>query len=293
MNRNKRTAVVLAVAIALAAVASVGMYRLVSRMPARDTAVMKTVDVVVAQHPLKLGARLTSDDVKLAKWPADSQVPGTFATVADVVDRGLINDVGENEPLTQARLASREAGAGLPPSIPKGMRAVSVKVNEVIGVAGFVVPGTRVDVMVTLRNSQQLQDSITRVVVSNVQVLTAGTRYDQENAKDGKPIPSTVVTLLVAPDDGERIALAASEGQVMLTLRNPLDTAPTATTGVRTGALFGQPAAAPAPAPAKPRAARPAAHGQPVQPQLPAVPAGKPYTVEAIRGAQRTQEIVR
>ena len=104
------------------------------------------------------------------------------------------------------------------------MRAISVKVNEVVGVAGFVVPGTRVDVMVTLTNRQQDSLSMTRVVVSNVQVLTAGTRYDQENAKDGKPIPSTVVTLLVSPEDGERVALAASEGQIMLTLRNPLDT---------------------------------------------------------------------
>src|SRR5262245_10067499 len=291
MDRNKRTAVVLVIAVMLAGVASLGMYRVVSRMPATETAAVKTVDVVVAQRPLKLGARLASDDVKLAKWPADTQVPGAFAKLEDVVDRGLISDIGENEPLTTARLAPREAGAGLPPSIPPGMRAVSVKVNEVIGVAGFVVPGTRVDVMVTLTNRQQQQDSITRVVVSNVQVLTAGTRYDQENAKDGKPIPSTVVTLLVAPDDGERIALAASEGQIMLTLRNPLDTAPTATTGVRTGGLLGQ--TAEAPAQPKPRAPRASAPAKPVQPEPAAVPATKAYTVEAIRGAKRTEEIVR
>ncbi|HEU4937598.1 MAG TPA: Flp pilus assembly protein CpaB [Vicinamibacterales bacterium] len=290
MDRNKRTAVVLIVAVLLATVASLGMYRAVSRMPKRDSVAMKTVDVVVAQHALKLGARLTNDDVKLAKWPADTQVPGAFAKLEDVVDRGLISDVGENEPLTGARLAPRESGAGLPPSIPAGMRAVSVKVNEVIGVAGFVVPGTRVDVMVTLSNRQQ-QDSITRVVVSNVQVLTAGTRYDQENAKDGKPIPSTVVTLLVAPDDGERIALAASEGQIMLTLRNPLDTAPTATTGVRTAGLLGQ--TAEAPAPAKPRAPRVSAPAKPVQSEPATVPAAKTYTVEAIRAAKRTEEIVR
>jgi len=291
MDRNKRTAVVLIVAVFLAAVASLGMYRVVSRMPARDNTAVKTVDVVVAQHPLKLGARLTNDDVKLAKWPADTQVSGGFAKLEDVVDRGLLSDVSENEPLTSARVAPREAGAGLPPSIPTGMRAVSVKVNEVIGVAGFVVPGTRVDVMVTLTNRQKQQDSITRVVVSNVQVLTAGTRYDQENAKDGKPIPSTVVTLLVAPDDGERIALAASEGQIMLTLRNPLDTAPTATTGVRTSGLLGQ--TAEAPAPAKPRAPHASAPAKPVQSESAAVPATKIYTVEAIRGAKRTQETVR
>ena len=224
MNRNRRTVVVVLVAVLLAAVASFGMYRVVAARPASEGSAVKTVDVVVADHQLPLGTRLTRDHVKLAKWPADTPVPGAFATVDEVVDRGLIATIEENEPLTAAKLAPLEAGAGLPPSIPQGMRAISVKVNEVVGVAGFVVPGTRVDVMVTLTNRQAQQDSVTRVVVSNVQVLTAGTRYDQENAKDGKPIPSTVVTLLVSPEDGERIALAASEGQIMLTLRNPLDT---------------------------------------------------------------------
>ena len=177
MDRNKRTAVVVLVAVLLAAVASLGMYRVVSARPASEGSAVKTVDVVVAQHPLPLGTRLTKDHVKLVKWPADTQVPGAFAKVDEVLDRGLIATVEENEPLIAAKLAPLEAGAGLPPSIPQGMRAISVKVNEVVGVAGFVVPGTRVDVMVTLTNRQAQQESVTRVVVSNVQVLTAGTRY--------------------------------------------------------------------------------------------------------------------
>jgi pilus assembly protein CpaB len=170
------------------------------------------------------------------------------------------------------------------------MRAISVKVTEVVGVAGFVGPGTRVDVMVTLSGKNRDEDSTTRVVVSNAQVLTAGTRYDQEKAKDGAPIPSTVVTLLVTPDDGERVALAASEGQIMLTLRNPLDQDLTATSGVRTAGLFGQPA----PAPAKVPAARRGPAG-PIQPIVATVPAPAPtvYTVEAFRGAKRSEEIVR
>ncbi len=290
MDRNKRTVVVVGVAVLLAAVASFGMYRVVLARPANAGGAVKTVDVVVAQHALALGARLTKDDVKLVKWPADTQVPGTFAKVDAVLDRGLIATVEENEPLIAAKLAPLEAGAGLPPSIPQGMRAISVKVNEVVGVAGFVVPGTRVDVMVTLSNRQAQQDSVTRVVVSNVQVLTAGTRYDQENAKDGKPIPSTVVTLLVSPEDGERIALAASEGQVMLTLRNPLDTSATPTLGTRTSALLGQPEAV---AQATPRAQRASAPAKPVQPEPSAAPAPKVYKVEAIRGAKRSEEIVR
>ena len=286
MDRNKRTAVVVVVAVLLASVASLGIYRVVAARPASAGPAVKTVAVVVAQQPLPLGTRLTKDHIKLVKWPADTQVPGAFAKVEDVLDRGLIATVEANEPLIAAKLAPLGAGAGLPPSIPEGMRAISVKVNEVVGVAGFVVPGTRVDVMVTLTDRQAQQDSLTRVVLSNVQVLTAGTRYDQENAKDGNPIPSTVVTLLVAPEDGERIALAASEGQIMLTLRNPLDTSLTNTPGTRTTALLGQPAVA---APASPRAPR----AKPVQPEPAAAPAPKIYTVEAIRGAKRSEETVR
>ena len=290
MDRNRRTAAVMVIAVLLAAVASLGMYRVVSRRPLGQPA-MKTVDVIVAQHPLKLGTAISKDDIKLVKWPADAQVPAAFAKADDVIGRGLVTDVEENEPFTNAKLAPVGAGAGLPPSIPSGMRAISVKVNEVIGVAGFVVPGTRVDVLVTLTDRQQQQGSTSRVVVSNAQVLTAGTRYDQENARDGKPIPSTVVTLLVSPEDGERLALAASEGQIMLTLRNPLDTAPTATSGVRTAGLLGQ--AAEAPASAKPRAPRASEPAKPVQPEPVAGPATKTYTVEAIRGAKRTEETVR
>ena len=132
---------------------------------------------------------------------------------------------------------------------------------------------------------------MTRVVVSNVQVLTAGTRYDQENAKDGKPIPSTVVTLLVSPEDGERIALAASEGQIMLTLRNPLDTSPTTTTGVRIGGPARS--AGRRPPPATPALARASAPAKPVQTCAGRDSGAEDYTVEAIRGAKRSEETVR
>ena len=288
MNRNRRTAIVLGVAVLMAATASLGVYRIVAAMPAR-AAEITTLDVIVAAHPLKLGTRVTADHVTVVKWPASNPVPGAFTKVEDVVNRGLIATVDQNEPLTETKLAPLEAGAGLPPSIPPGMRAISVKVNEVVGVAGFVVPGTRVDVMVTLSDRQRDQDTLTRVVASNVQVLTAGTRYDQEKAKEGTPIPSTVVTLLLTPDDGERVALAASEGQLMLALRNPLDTDPTATKGVRVGGLFGQP---PAPAP-KPVSLRAKAAPVKAEPAPVAAPAPTPYTVEAIRGAKRSEEIVR
>src|SRR6266487_505696 len=243
MNRNTRTTVVLAIAVAVAALASFGVYRAIQAMSVRQVEVRSLYQVVAATD-MPMGTMITKDLVKLVAWPASSPVSKGFTTIESVVNRGLIDSVAANEPLTETKLASLEAGAGLPPSITEGMRAVSVKVNEVVGVAGFVVPGTHVDVMVTLHHTDS-KDSMTRVVVSDVQVLTAGTRYDQGKSRDGQPIPTSVVTLLVTPSDAERITLAASEGTVMLTLRNPMDRKPTETAGVRTAALLGQAPAAP------------------------------------------------
>ena len=132
----------------------------------------------------------------------------------------------KNEPVLPSKLASKEAGAGLPPVIPEGMRAVSVRVNEVIGVAGYVLPGTRVDVVATASPNQERADMTSKLILSNVQVLTAGTRMEQDQEK-GKPVQVTVVTLLVNPEQSERLALASTEGKIQLALRNPLDqTAP-------------------------------------------------------------------
>jgi pilus assembly protein CpaB len=285
MNRTTRTVVVVGVAVLVAAVASLGAYQAIRRMPVREIEV-RSLYYVVAAHDMPMGSRITKDYVKLVAWPASSPVVKGFTSIESVLNRGLISPVVENEPLTESKLAPIEAGAGLPPSITEGMRAVSVKVNEVIGVAGFVVPGTRVDVLVTLRRDND-RDSMSRVVVSDLQVLTAGTRYDQEKAKDGQPIPTSVVTLLVTPSDAERIALAQSEGQIMLTLRNPLDRKPTDTTGIRTAALLGQPAPQPVVKTDKGRRVA-------VAPPPPVAPiAPKFYTVEAIRAAKRAEEVVR
>ena len=287
MNRTTRTFVVVAIAIAVAALASFGVYRAIQRMPVREVEVRSLYQVVAALD-LPMGTMITKDHVKLVAWPASSPVPKGFTSVESVLNRGLISSIVANEPLTESKLAPLAAGAGLPPSITEGMRAVSVKVNEVIGVAGFVVPGTHVDVMVTLKRDNE-RDSMTRVVVSDVQVLTAGTRYDQEKAKDGQPIQTSVVTLLVTPPDAERVALAASEGSIMLTLRNPMDRKPTDTMGIRTGALLG---AAPAPQPVvKTVANRRIATPAPVP--VAAAPVAKIYTVEAIRAAKRSEEVVR
>ena len=287
MNRTTRTAVVVAIAVVVAAIASFGVYSAIRRMPVREVEV-RSLYQVVAAHDMPMGAMVTKDYVKLVPWPASSPVDKGFTTIESVLNRGLITPVVANEPLTEYNLAPLESGAGLPPSIPEGMRAVSLKVNEVIGVAGFVVPGTHVDVLVTLRRGD---DSISRAVVSDVQVLTAGTRYDQQKARDGQPIPTSVVTLLVSPQDAERVALAANEGQIMLTLRNPMDRKLTDTPGMRTAGLLGQ--AAPQPVVKSVEGRRVAVKPPPPPPPAAVEPVARIYTVEAIRAAKRSEEIVR
>lgn len=282
MNRRNRTLLVLLFAIVLASGASYAMYRTVASMPVREIEVA-TMQVAVAAENLPVGTRLEKEHVKLVGWPSASPIEGSHTNVDAVIGRGLIQSVAINEPLTESKMAKLEAGAGLPPIIPAGMRAMSIRVNEVIGVAGFTVPGTRVDVLVTLNRGDT---GMSRVVLSNVQVLTAGTRIDQEQAKDGKPMPSTVVTLLVTPEDAERIALAQNSGSLMLVLRNPLDIERTETKGARMASLMAPPDAEPVV-----RAVR----GTPrvVTPPPPAPEPPKIYSVEAIRAAKRSEEVIR
>jgi pilus assembly protein CpaB len=280
MNRRNRTLIVVAVAVILASLASFGVYRAIQRIPVREVEVA-TRHVVVANPGkapmLPVGTLLTREQVAIVAWPAASPVPGSFSSVDEVVGRGLIAQVMQNEPITESKLAPRESGAGLPPTIPAGMRAMAVRVNDVIGVAGFTLPGTRVDVIVTVTGNNVSQS---RVVLNNIQVLTAGTVFDHEKSREGQAIPARVVTLLVTPSDAERLALAQTEGAIVLALRNPLDTELVETSGARMSALVGAPPAPPV---------RAVVQGRPrmVQPAPPPPP--KPYTVESIRGARRTE----
>ena len=195
MSRGVRTLLVVLIALVMAGVASYAVYRGIQNMPVREVEVASD-PIVVAAKALPVGALVGPADVRVAGWPRSSPIPGGFAKPDDVVGRGLLAPVLENEPITSAKLAAKEAGAGLAPTIPLGMRAVSVKVDEVVGVAGFIVPGAHVDVLTTVNLDDNLS---TRTVVSNLTVLAAGTRYDQQQAKDGQAIPTTVVTLLSTP----------------------------------------------------------------------------------------------
>jgi pilus assembly protein CpaB len=287
MNRQTRTFIVVAIAIVAATVASYGTYRALSRIPEKPVE-MPTKKAVVAAKQMPLGTLITRDAVKLVDWPAQTPLQGGFSTLDEVVDRGLISAVVENEPISENKLAPKEAGAGLSPTIKPGMRAISIRVNDTIGVAGFVVPGSRVDVVSILADKRGNNEMLSRVVLSNVLVLSAGTRYDQEESRtDGKPIRSSVATLMLDPLDADRVALAQSQGELVLTLRHPLDLEPSDQRGIRFASLItGAEEAAPKPAaPAGPRRALP-----PPPPPPPAPPVVKAYTVETIRAAKRSEE---
>jgi pilus assembly protein CpaB len=274
-----RVFIVLVLAIAAGGVFAYGTYNYVQNLPAQSSAT-PTKPVVVAAADLEVGAELTREDLRVIQWPA-THVPATaIADPKDVIGRGLVMPMIENEPFLELKLASKEAGAGLPPAIPEGLRAVSVKVNEVIGVAGYVLPGTRVDVLATVSPTQQSSDMTSKVILTNVQVLAAGTKIDRDT-KDNKPIPVTVVTMLVEPEEAERLTLASTEGKIQLALRNPLDKTTPVTRGIKPAALLGAVATTPRPI-ARPSAARPVA----------AVAADLP-TVEIIRGDKRARESVR
>jgi pilus assembly protein CpaB len=238
-----RVFIVLVLAIGAGGVFAFGTYNYVQNLPAKTTTI-PTKPVVVAAVDLQVGAEIAKDDVRVINWPANAVPTQAMSDPSQVIGRGLVMPMIENEPFLDLKLASKEAGAGLPPAIPPGLRAVSVKVNEVIGVAGYVLPGTRVDIVATVSPTQNSVDMTSKVILTNVQVLAAGTKIERD-AKDNKPIPVTVVTMLVDPSQAERLTLASTEGKIQLALRNPLDKETPATTGIRPAALLGAQATTP------------------------------------------------
>jgi pilus assembly protein CpaB len=165
-----------------------------------------------------------------------------------VVGRGTIVPIYSGEPILEGRLAARGAGAGLAATIPVGKRAVALRVNEVVGLAGFVMPGMRVDVLVAGNvpgSANPMSGTLSRTVLQNIEVLSAGQNIEKN--VDGKPEAAQVVNLLVTPEQAETLSLAGSETKVQLVLRNPLDTQEESTPGTSVAKLFGQPEVVPAP----------------------------------------------
>jgi pilus assembly protein CpaB len=178
-------------------------------------------DVIVALDDIQVGARIEDHDVRIARFPATGLPAGIYSKKSQVLGRGVIIPISRGEFILPSKLAPENAGSGLPSLIPPGMRAVSVRVNEVVSVAGFVGPGTRVDVLLTGTPNGGSEPQTT-TVLQNVAVIASGHTLERNASGEAQSTP--VITLLASPEDAERLTLASSEGKIQLSLRNPLDT---------------------------------------------------------------------
>src|SRR5215472_2135623 len=237
MNRT-RLLMLGALAIAVGFLVSIPVYKNLQKGPADPG-----VEVMVAADDLQVGGRVEDHDVKIIRIPAADLPPGAPRKRSDVIGHGVIVPISKGEFILPNRLAQENAGSGLPSLIPPGMRAVSVRVNEVVSVAGFVTPGTRVDVLLT-GTPGGAGDEQTTTVLQNVAVLASG--HTLERNSTGEAQNTAVITLLVSPDDAQRLTLASTEGHIQLALRNPLDTKQDDVQPSISRALF---RGAPAPAP--------------------------------------------
>jgi pilus assembly protein CpaB len=273
-------------ALALSGLVAYYAYRMLSNRLAPPTE--DTVQVVVATEKLNLGNRLTEPQMRLASWPRATLPEGSFSDFKDIVGRAVIMPLSANEPVLESKLASKEAGAGLGSVIPEGMRAVAVRVNDVIGVAGFVVPGTHVDIIIVGSPSQNGLTT-SKIFLENVQVLAAGQNVERD--VNGKPQSSQVVTMLVTPEDAQKLALA-NDSRIQLALRNPIDMAVENPKGVQTAMLYGTSSVATPPDTPRPRP-RPTIvkYAPKPKPDIAApvnvVPAVRSVTIEVIRGDKR------
>jgi pilus assembly protein CpaB len=289
-----RVFLVFALAVTAGGALAFGTYNYMQRTPATRTVSIPTKPVVVAATDLDIGAELRREDIRIIDWPANAVPNGAISDPKDAIGRGIVLPVIQNEPILPLKLSSKEAGAGLPPAIPPGLRAVSVRVNEVIGVAGYVLPGTRVDVVATVNPAAGQGSMVTsKVVLTNVQVLAAGTKIERDTERN-KPMPVSVVTLLVDPEEAERLTLASTEGKIQLALRNPLDKTTPLTRGIRPPELLGYGAPVKTAAnrsklsSVKAMASNATAAPTPVVLPPPDLP-----SIEIIRGDKRTHEVVR
>jgi pilus assembly protein CpaB len=277
---NKRFLGVLAFAFVVASVASLLLYRLlINRAPAAKAA-PTTVQIALAARDIEVGAVLKESDIRMADWPGAAP-GGAILKIQDAVGRGVTAAVVAKEPILESRLAPKGAGGGLAATIPPGMRAVAIRVNEVVGVAGFVVPGMRVDVLVSGNRpgGSNSEGTVTRTLLQNLEVLSAGQDFKKDT--EGKPVMVQVVNLLVSPEQAEQLSLAANMTTIQLVLRNPLDRDVVKTPGTALSMVLGG-----RPAPAAPRARAPE---QPRVIVREAPPKREEFVMEIIQGNKKAQ----
>jgi pilus assembly protein CpaB len=291
---DRRFLTVLGVSLVFALVVSSVFYQMTSRAggSSHKAEVTDYRDIVVTTRPLSVGGVVKPADVKIVKVPAEAFPKGAYSKVEEVLDRPIISNILLEEPILEGRLAAKGAGLGLAPTIPAGMRAVTVRVNDVAGVAGFVLPGMHVDVLVT-GHPPGGDGDITSTVLQDMLVLAAAQTL-QPDAR-GQAIQAPTVTMLATPEQAETLTLANVDGRIQLVLRNSSDTATEKTSGRYVDELFGgsrrqAPAAAPAAAP-KPKP-KPVETAQAPPVVIPAPPPAPPPPTQVVelRGTTRSVE---
>ena len=294
--RNKRLIIALAGAVVCGLIGVMLVTRYLSSV---QTYTKDLGTVVVAKTEIPLGEKITAEQVMLTSIPNGSTPEGAFRKLDQVIGRVAIMPVGLRETITNQKLAPSGMGGGLSAVIPEGYRAMTVKVDDVVGVSGFIMPGSRVDIVaVIIPQAQQgySQDPVSKIVLQNIKVLATGAKIDSpENQRE--PTAVKAVTLLVTPEQAEKLALASNEGKLQLVMRNYSDQDDTETKGAgKTALLTGySPTANSAPKPEKP--AEPAAepkksHVKPPREQKEPVPLVqtqpvKRNSIELIEGAKR------
>ena len=276
---NRRVSTILLFAFVIAAAASYLVYRLVDTQS--KVVVPKTTKVIVAARDLQIGTLIRGSDLIAGDWIGPLP-KGVLVSKDAIVGRGVVAQVYQGEPIQDNRLAAVGSGGGLAATIRPGMRACAVRVNDVVGVGGFVVPGMRVDVLIAGNSpgAAASEGSKVKTLLQNIEVLSAGANIQKDN--EGKPIQVPVVNLLVTPEQAEILSLASNETRIQLVLRNPLDRETPKTPSVAMASLFSE-GGPPKPAPVR----NPVAKNPVVQP--PAAPP-QPYLVEILNGPKRTQE---
>ena len=289
---DRRFITVLGVSLLFALVISSVFYQMTARAGNGKKVAEAPVemrDVVLAAKPLSVGMSVKPTDIKMSKIPASAFPKGGFSKPEEVIDRPVISNILLDEAVLDGRLAARGSGLGLAPIIPVGMRAVTVRVNDVSGLSGFVLPGMHVDILVT-GNPPAGNGTVTVTPLQNMLVLSAGTAI-QADAK-GNAIQAATVTLLATPEQAEMLTLANGEGRIQLVLRNGSDQNIERIRGSHVAELYG--AAAPA-KPSNPEVVRP--KRRPVEAeQMPAPapppPPPPPDQIVVIRGTQKSVEVV-
>lgn len=227
----------------------------------------KNQQYVAAADNMEAGQPIRAENLRLVDWPASVPLPGAFTNPGPLVGRNVLYPLAAGEPILERQLSNPGAGSGITVKIPNGMRAISLRTDEVVGVAGFLLPGTHVDVLVTLHVSNQ-PDPVTSTVLQDAEILATGQKTEPD--PEGKATTATVVTLLVKPEDAERVVLASTQGTVHFVLRNGIDREAFTGRPVLLSELSGIPAAAP---------------DKPVHKAVQLVVA-KPYSVETILGSK-------